>query len=270
MSNYQRKSYRHKYQQRWCSEKSKLEIEEAELIIHKRIEKAFTDYGYNGLPITRLQCGIEYANALCIPEYTAREFKHALDFTTRVIDEKLLFEDHELVKRNYNMYVADNYRAYTYVRAILGISNDMSLLREAAICNYRDHFPTKASFTPRDPLGQQLFLHSIHMALLGQEYDLAAEWLAKAHKFTQHAPEVRLLTTFMNNELNNRWDDNRQFQDEYDEFFDLCRNYAGDTPDFFTPRSSCYHFEMAVLRDKYLIAEDHQINWQRALLSVGE
>ncbi len=270
MSNYQRKSYRHKYQNRWCSEKSQLEIEEADKLSQKYFAKAFTNYGYSGLPITHLQDGIDYTNALCIPELAAREFRYALDFTTRVISEKLLFEDHELVKHNYDMYVADNYRVYTYVRAILGISTDMSLLREAAICFYRDHFPTKESFTPRDPFAQQLFMQSIHMALIGQQFDLAKEWLAKAHKFTQHAPEVRLLTTFMNNELNNRWDDNRQFQDEYDEFFDLWRNYAGDVPDFYRPKSACYRFEMAVLRDKYLIAEDHQINWQRALLSVGE
>jgi len=213
--------------------------------------------------------GIDFANALCIPERASVEFKYALDFTTRVVEEKLCYQKYENTIRRFNINLSDNFRAHAYVRAILGLSTDMSLLRDAAIYFYEHNFPPKQKVLSQDPMDQQRLLQSIHMALIGQQFDIAAEWLVKAHKFTQHAPEVRLLTTFMNNEQQNRWDDNRQFQPEFDDFFDRCRNFGEDVDGFFSP-GTIYQFEMALLRDKYLIAEDHQINWQRAMLSVGE
>ncbi len=269
MSNYQRISYREKYHNRWCAENRRAEVQSLAAVSQKRIDRAYTEYLYTGAPEFNFELGIALSNALCLPEIALQQFQFALDFTTRVIDEKLCYQQFRNTVHNFDWNIYVNYQIYTYVRCVLGLSTDTSLLRDAAIHCFRHRFPTKKKISSFDPLEQQWLLQAVHMAMIGQQFDLATEWLALGDVLMQHAPEIRLLTTFMNNELNNRWDDNRQFQDEFDDFFDRCRHFGLDVDGFYSP-NTLYQFEMAVLRDKYLIAEDHQINWQRALLSVGE
>jgi hypothetical protein len=155
-------------------------------------------------------------------------------------------------------------RARAYAQGILGAPWDEATLRQAAT----DFEQTCAGYPKHkwDELEEDTYLAAVRLALLGADGDRVQRLLSRRRAFRWRAEQHELVKALL--PLLRTPAREEALQARFDTYFDQVRD-PNFKPEGYMPLD-VLRLELSLLRDKYLISSEQQIDWQRTIEAVAQ
>ncbi len=156
-------------------------------------------------------------------------------------------------------------RALAYARALLGTH----LQAETLLAAEAPFEAACAGFTRRrwDTFDSEVYLSALRLALLADSADVV-ERLSRLRRPTRaHREQHELLTELAAAVSANERIQDKTYQTRFDTFFDLARHPEYDPAEYSDIR--VLRLDLGLLRDKFLVSPDGEIDWQRAIDAIA-
>jgi hypothetical protein len=192
-----------------------------------------------------------------------RFLERGLEITERTLAEGKLLSP--LCQDHAPQNQGDLLRARTYSLAMLGKPVDEASLLAASAA-----IEEACAKHPRgnwDDYEEAKYLSAVRLALLGGSAQTTQRLLQQRRAFRSHVEEHELLqalTTALSAGVPVR---DEAFKSRFDAYFDQVRDPDYDPEEY--SRVPILRLEIGLLRDKYLISPDGQIDWQRAIDAIA-